>query len=157
MSATVSPPKARRGALAWIIPLVGLLIALGLGYGALDIVLDHRSMARNAIPTEGRMTGGYRQVTSGRSRSTSYYPTFSYWTADRRVVLGTVSDEMDQSDIRAGRTLPLRYDPQDPTKVRLASALEGGPGVLPWILGGLAILMAAISVIPLVTGRRVKV
>lgn len=132
--------------------VLGLLIALGLGYGALHLLLESRQMAATGVAVEGRMTGSYREVSS-RGRVTSTYPTFSYRTPEGRVVLGTVSDDVPREQIQPGRTVPLRYDPQDPTKVRLAAALEGGPGALVWILAGLALVVAIPSVLGLF-GRR---
>ncbi|WP_431284463.1 DUF3592 domain-containing protein [Humitalea sp. 24SJ18S-53] len=137
--------------------IIGILIALGIGAGAASLVRDYVHMLTHGVTTEGRMTGRYREVTStGRGHAVSLHPWFSYRTADGSIITATVSDAMDLADIRAGRTMPLRYDPADPSVLRLAEALEAGPGALPWILGGLALIVGGLSVFGLVTGRSLR-
>lgn len=131
-------PRPRPGPKRWVL-LLGVLIALAVGYGAWTTVRDHQHMAGVGIAAEGRLTGRYREVTSaGRGRATSYYPVVSFRTADGRVVVASAADAVAQGEIQPGRVVAVRYDPSDPWKVRLAEAVDGGPGALPWILGGLA-------------------
>ncbi|MCK8787536.1 DUF3592 domain-containing protein [Roseomonas sp. NAR14] len=129
--------------------VASLLIAVALFVGAAILVRDYRHMSRDGIPVEGRMTGSYERVTHTRNGSvtgTDYNPSFSYLTREGATVIGTVPDSVDYAEIRPGRTMALRYDPENPKDVRLASALEGGPGVLPWLFAGLGVLVAWFSV-----------
>ena len=154
----MEPPnsRTRSGPSRWVY-LVGVLLALGIGYGAWTLVRDHQHMARVGIAVDGSMTGRYREVMStGRGRTTSYYPGVSFRTADGRVVMASAANAVPQSDIQPGRVVALRYDPSDPSTVRLAADLDGGPGVLPWILGGLALLVGVLSVLGVVRGRTAR-
>jgi hypothetical protein len=142
---------ARAPVKRWVCVL-GLLIAFGLAWGGWAVVQDHQRVAASGVEVEGRMTGGYREVTSrrgGRVVSTSYYPTFSYRTADGRISLGTVSDAIERNEIRAGRTMPLLMVPGDPPVVRIAAEVAAGPGALPWVLGGLALALGVPSALGL--------
>ncbi|WP_211877852.1 DUF3455 domain-containing protein [Plastoroseomonas hellenica] len=149
--APARPPVKR-----WVCVL-GLLIAFGLGWGGWAVVQDHQRAATTGSEVEGRMTGGYREVTSrrgGRVVSTSYYPTFSYRTAEGRIALGTVSDAIERAEIGVGRTMLLRVVPGDPPTVRIAAELAAGPGAVPWVLGGLALALGIPSAIGLFRRRR---
>lgn len=149
--APARPPVKR-----WVCVL-GLLIAFGLGWGGLAVVQDHQRALTAGVEVEGRMTGGYREVTSrrgGRVVSVSYYPTFSYRTAEGRIALGTTSDAIERNEIGVGRTMLLRVIPGDPPVVRIAAELAGGPGVLPWILGGLALALGIPSALGVLRRRR---
>ncbi len=149
MSATAPPvPILKR----WVFA-IGLLIAALPGYGAVSKVQEHRR-ATTMVAVEGRMTGGYREVTSRRVTST--YPNVSFRTAEGRVVVAAAADALDRGEIRAGRSIALRYDPTEPSKVHLAEAVASGPGVLPWILGLLALLVGIPSVWGLLTGRPLR-
>jgi hypothetical protein len=130
---------------AWVY-WAGLLAAFGLAFGAYSIVHEDRRMLASGVAVEGRMTGSYQQVDStrnGRVTSTVYHPSFSYTTDDGRIMVWRVSDDVDLADIRRGRAMRLRYDPDDPSRIRLEAALQAGSGVGPWILGGAALLVGA--------------
>ncbi|WP_426954087.1 DUF3592 domain-containing protein [Muricoccus radiodurans] len=145
------PPVKR-----WICVL-GLLAAFGLSWGAWALVQDHQRAATSGIEVEGRMTGGYREVQSRRGNrvvSTTFYPSFSYRTPEGRVALATVSDSVEREEIRAGRTMPLRFVPGDPPVIRLASAVAGGPGAWPWVLAAFAMALGIPSAMGLLRRRQ---
>ena len=140
-----------------LLATLGLALALGLAWATLGMVQDYRRMAGNGIAAEGRMTGSVREVrSSGRGRTTSHYPGFSFRTAEGRIVLATSADAVEPGEIRAGRVMPLLYDPADPSVIRLAKAVGDGPGALPWLLGGLSLLLGGAAGWSLVTGRAIR-
>lgn len=148
--------SARAPVKRWVCVL-GLLIAFGLGWGGLAAVQDHQRTVASGVEVEGRMTGGYREVTSrrgGRVVSVNYYPAFSYRAAEGRIALGTSSDAIERTEMWVGRTMPLLIVPGDPPVVRIAAAVTAGPGAAPWILGGLALVVGALSAIGLLRRRR---
>jgi Protein of unknown function (DUF3592) len=138
-----SPARAQR----WL-SVFGLMIACLLGYAAVATVQDYRHMAASGKIVEGRMTGSYRQEQTRRNGtliSVKNYPTFSYRTEKGEFFQGTVSDPVQESTIEPGRTMSLRYDPDKPTYIRLAAAVDDGPGFMPWVLGAAALLFGALS------------
>jgi hypothetical protein len=101
------------------------------------------------------MIGAYREV---RARGApSLYPTVSYRTKEGRVIVGGLEHSVDMAEIQRGRVVALRYDPDAPERVHLASAVAGGAGVLPWILAGLGVGVAPLGLIVLARGRAVRV
>lgn len=154
--AAAGQAPARAPVKRWVCVL-GLLIAFGLAWGGLAVVQDHQRTVASGVEVEGRMTGGYREVTSrrgGRVVSVNYYPAFSYRTPDGRISLGTASDAIERTEMWVGRTMPLRVVPGDPPVVRIAAAVAAGPGAVPWILGGLALVVGTLSAIGLLRRRR---
>ncbi|MES2713493.1 MAG: DUF3592 domain-containing protein [Pseudomonadota bacterium] len=138
-----------------IVAAVALAIGVGLGVGSWQIWSTHDRMARVGVEVEGRMTGAYREV---RARGgSSLYPTVSYRTREGRVIIGPVEHAVDMAEIQRNRVVALRYDPDTPDRVHLASAVAGGAGVLPWILAVLGLGTAALGVTVLVRGRAVRV
>ncbi len=145
------PPPKRR------IFILGLLIAVALGYGAWSTYRDHARLVSSGVSVEGRMTGRFREMQStGRGRVTSYYPIVSFRTAEGRVVVTAAVDPLDREAMVAGQAVRLRYDPADPFIVHLADALANGPGLTPWILGGSSAVVALLSAWGLFAGRPLR-
>jgi hypothetical protein len=126
--------------------LVLFCLAIGgvLGWGAWSQARDHWTLASRGVAAEGRVLG-YEEV-RGR-RSTTTYPVLGFRTPDGRVVRARSGVSATPSELPAGSPVRVVYDPADPaSNARTAAALAAGPGVTPWILGGLATLMAALGV-----------
>ncbi|MDB5318031.1 MAG: hypothetical protein JWO24_3875 [Rhodospirillales bacterium] len=117
---------AKIGASVWPVRVAGAIaitIAIGLGFAAWKIGATHHRMARAGVAVEGRMTGAYREV---RARGApSLYPTVSYRTTEGRVIVGGLEHSVDMAEIQRRRVVALRYDPDAPERVHLASAMAG--------------------------------
>ena len=153
-AAAQAPPTA--SGKRWRLYTLGLLVAAGLAWWTWSLLQDHWRISATGIQVEGTMTGSYRQVQSTRSGTvtgTTYNPTFSYRTPQGNVVLGTVQDSVDRAEIERGRRMALIHDPQDPFSVRLASGLAAGPGLAPWVIGILALVVGIPSLIGLMRRR----
>lgn len=139
---------------ARVAAVVALAIGIGLGVGAWQIWSTHDRMARVGVEVEGRMTGSYREV---RARGgSSLYPTVSFRTREGRVIVGPLEHAVDVAEIQRNRVVALRYDPDAPDRVHLASNVAGGAGVLPWILAGMGLGVGALGAMVLVRGRPVR-
>lgn len=124
--------------------LVLFCLAVGgvLGWGAWSQLRDHWILASRGVEAEARVLG-YEEV-RGR-RSTTTYPVLGFRTRDGRLVRATSGVS---AALPAGSAVRIVYDPADPAaNARPVAALAAGPGVTPWILGGLATLMAGLGII----------
>lgn len=122
--------------------VIGLLLALGFGYGAWITAGEHRHMVLVGKVADGTITGHKEVRHTGRRGtylSTTYHPTFRYRIGNGREVEGTVPQALDPGEIEIGRVVRVIYDPAEPTAVHLASAIEAGPGATPWSLGAAAL------------------
>ncbi|WP_188965868.1 DUF3592 domain-containing protein [Neoroseomonas lacus] len=102
----------------------------------------HWSLASRGQRTEAAIVG-YDEV-RGR-RSTTWYPVFQFTTPDGRRVQAASGVSAEPAQLRRGNRVTVVYDPAHPETVQQASALEGGPGVTPWILAAMALLMFALA------------
>ncbi|MEO3473073.1 DUF3592 domain-containing protein [Roseomonas sp. CAU 1739] len=102
----------------------------------------HWTLASRGQRTEAAIVG-YDEV-RGR-RSTTWYPVFQFATADGRRVRAASGASAEPAQSPAGSRVTVVYDPAHPATVQQASALEAGPGVTPWILGAMALLMFALA------------
>ena len=139
--------------------LIGLLLATGFGYGAWMWTADHRHMQAVGRATEGTIVGrredrGRGRGVSGGEQYVSWRPVFRFPAAEGTSVEAVAQQRMEPDDIRVGRTMPIVYDPADPTQVYLATALAKGPGFTPWLLGGVALSIGAASLFFLRRSRR---
>ena len=109
--------------------------------------VDRHILAVGRI-VDGTITGEQEVRTSGRRGvvSITYRPTFRFRTADGKDVEATATDKMDRAGIVPGRVMRVMYDPGEPSYVRIASVVEEDDGSLPWTFGGLAAVVAALSV-----------
>ncbi len=128
---------------------VALLVALGVGHGYWTTLEEHWRLASTGVATDGTIVSDqevqYRAGRTGASgASVAYTPTFRYRTAEGRVVEGTVPESLPRDEIRPGRIMRVVYDPANPTTVRLASAVERGPGFFLWLESGLLGLFIAL-------------
>jgi len=126
--------------------LLGVIFALvGAGLAALawSMVADVRRLAASGVRVEAQVV----TVDEFRRRGvSSYVPTFVFRTADGRVVRERSSETLSSMDeFSGGRRVTVIYDPADPSRVRLASSVAAGAGVLPWIIGGFALAAFALA------------
>lgn len=118
--------------LAVIFGVLGLGLAAVTGYQ----VAEAGALAANGVRVEAQAVSVDR---FDRRGTLSYVPTFVFRTPDGRVVRQKSSETLtSDAEIAGGRRVMVVYDPKDTTRVRLASSVDGGVGVLPWVLGVLA-------------------
>ena len=134
-----APAQARPIGLAVIFGV----LAMGLAGVTWYQVADARALAARGVRVEAQVVS-VDQFT--RRGSVSYVPTFSFRTAEGRVMRErSVETLTSNEEFAGGRRVAVVYDPTDTSRVRLASSVDGGVGVLPWILGGLAALSLAVA------------
>lgn len=126
---------------------VGLAVIFGvLGLGLAGVtwyqVADARALATRGIRAEAQVVAVDRYTQRGVA---SYVPTFTFRTAEGRVVRERSSETLTSDAEFTGGRVAVVYDPADTSRVRLASSVDGGVGVLPWVLGGLAALCFAVA------------
>jgi hypothetical protein len=119
---------------------VAFFAALGglFAYHAWSQASDYLALSSRGQRTEAMVVG--HEEARGR-RSTTWYPVLRFVTAEGRQVEAASGVAAAPSDLPRGRRVQVVYDPAEPTNLRPAAAFEAGPGVTPWILGGLALLM----------------
>lgn len=134
-----APARARPIGLAVIFGVLGLGLAGVTWYQVADV----RALAARGVRAEAQVVSVDQFSKRG---SVSYVPTFSFRTAEGRVVRERSAETLTSNEeFSGGRRVAVVYDPTDPSRVRLASSVDGGVGVLPWILGGLAALSLAVA------------
>jgi hypothetical protein len=137
-TATKAAPRKPVG-LAVIFGVLGL----GLAGAAWYQVSDARALATRGVRTEAQVASVDRYTRRGTE---SYVPTFTFRTAEGRVVRERSSETYSSNEeFAGGRRVAIVYDPTDTSRVRLASSVDGGVGILAWLLGGLAALSLAVA------------
>ncbi|QQS14781.1 MAG: DUF3592 domain-containing protein [Rhodospirillales bacterium] len=126
--------------------LLVLIFALaGIGFAALawSLAADAMRLAAKGVRVEAQVVSIDEH---GRRGAASYTPTFQFRTTDGRVVRERSSESVSsKAEIAGGRRVAVVYDPDRTSNVRLASSVDAGPGVLPWIFGGFAIAAFALA------------
>lgn len=102
---------------------------------ALQMYYDHRILQERGLVA----TGDVVAVSYGKSGT---HATVRFTTADGKTVQADVSNPGDETEVKVGAQMPIRYDPKDPTG-RVGDA-NGGAGPF-WSvgLGGVVLLVAA--------------
>jgi len=119
------------------------VLGLGLGVACWYQVADARVLAASGVRAEAQVVSVDRFTRRGVE---SFVPTFTFRTADGRVVRERSSETLSSdTEFADGRRVAVVYDPADTSRVRLASSVDGGIGVLAWVLGGLAALSFAVA------------
>lgn len=139
-SETGGAPAAPKPAPRKPVGLAVIFGALGLGLGAAAWyqVADAQALATRGVRTDAQVVSVDQYTKRG---SASFVPTFTVRTADGRVVRERSSETLtSDAELGGGRRVAVVYDPADTSRVRLASSVDGGVGVLPFVLGGLAAL-----------------
>ncbi|MER7001708.1 DUF3592 domain-containing protein [Dactylosporangium sp. NPDC000555] len=102
---------------------------------ALQMYYDHRILQERGLVT----TGDVVAVSYGKSGPSA---AVRFTTADGKTVQADVSDTGDETELKVGAQMQIRYDPKDPTG-RVEDA-NGGAGAF-WLvsLSGVVLLVAA--------------
>lgn len=129
-----------------IFTLVGAVFVVS----GIRTVLEHRRFLHTAVRVPGTVTALRTEHSSSSSssgtRSVVYRPVLRFTTVDGRIVETASPFASNPAPARVGASLPVLYDPADPTKARQAGA--GGSGTFHGLIftaGGL--LFAIIGVI----------
>ncbi|MFB9835668.1 DUF3592 domain-containing protein [Actinoallomurus acaciae] len=130
-----------------IFTLVGsIFVVLGI-----RTVLEHRRFLHTAIRVPGTVTELRTEYSSSSSSSSStrsvvYRPVLRFTTMDGRIVETTSPFAANPAPARVGASLPVLYDPADPTKARQAGT--GGSGTFHGLIfTAVGLLFAIIGVI----------
>lgn len=113
----------------------------------------HWTLASRGQRTEAAIIG--HDEVRGR-RSTTWYPVFQFTTTDGRRVQASSGASAEPAQSPRGSRVTVVYDPANPQTVQQATALEGGVGITPWILGLMALLMFALASVFLLPRRPTK-
>jgi hypothetical protein len=139
-------------------PLVPVLVAGALAMLAGAFFLWRGWLIRRAdAGFVGRSVATTAEVTDLRlldnnpwdgERETRWYPVVRFALPDGRVVEAQTVYGADPAPTRPGRTEPVRYDPEDPTRVMLAHGVTrpGTLGVLFTVLGVGGILVGLLAI-----------
>ncbi|WP_330186353.1 DUF3592 domain-containing protein [Dactylosporangium sp. AC04546] len=102
---------------------------------ALQMYYDHRTLQERGLVT----TGDVVAVSYSKSGPNA---AVRFTTADGRTVQANVSNSGDETEVKVGARIQIRYDPEDPTG-RVEDA-NGGAGPF-WTvgLGGVVLLVGA--------------
>jgi len=129
MSAAAASPRRQ-----WGSGLFLLLMAAGFVAAAWWWTADAYDFAARSLPAEGTVVGVQEQ--RDRKGRVSTYPIYRFRLAEGKEVQATSSVSVGAT--ARGERVSVRYDPEDPSRVRPASAV-GGPGFAPWVLGVFAL------------------
>jgi hypothetical protein len=128
-----------------IFTLIGAIFVVS----GIRTVLEHRRFLHTAVRVPGTVTAlrtEYSSSSSSSTRSVVYRPVLRFTTVDGRIVETASPFAANPAPARVGASLPVLYDPADPTKARQAGA--GGSGTFHGVIftaGGL--LFGVIGVI----------
>lgn len=134
-------------------------IGFAIFFGALGLLFayfswsqfnDHWTLSTNGERAQGVIVG-YDTV-RGR-RSTTYYPVLRYTTREGAAVQASATGSASPEDLPRGSRVALVYEKGNPSHVRLAAAVDSGPGFTPWFLGFLALVMFALGSVFLLPAR----
>ena len=108
-------------------------------------IIRTRSFLKRAVDAEGLVVG---MKTSSTSKGTSHSPITEYKTADGVVHRITESSGSSHPGVQVGDTVPVKYDPAEPAKGRLAKPyyLWGFGGFFVFL--GLIFAIAAVAIVP---------
>ncbi|GAA4494026.1 hypothetical protein GCM10023191_032460 [Actinoallomurus oryzae] len=128
-----------------IFTLIGAIFVVS----GIRTVREHRRFLHTAVRVTGTVTAlrtEYSSSSSSNTRSVVYRPVLRFTTVDGRIVETASPFAANPAPARVGASLPVLYDPADPTKARQAGA--GGSGTFHGVIftaGGL--LFGVIGVI----------
>jgi hypothetical protein len=130
---------------------IGVLL-LGIGTALAVSTATFQASAERTEGTVVALTERTSTSNSGR-RSTAWYPTVEYTVDGRRYSFessgGTNPPSYDEGD-----TVPVAYDPSDPSEAQIASFWSAY--LAPIILGGIGIVFAPLGTVLFVKGRKVQ-
>ncbi|MGP3919121.1 DUF3592 domain-containing protein [Nonomuraea sp. 10N515B] len=137
-----------------IFGLIGLvLLCVGIALAA-----STASFLASANQTEGTVAGVTARTTTTRSsdghirRSTSWYPTVEF-TVDGRRYSFLSSTGSNPPSHKEGESVPVAYDPDDPSNARVASFWSAF--LAPLIVGGIGVMFTPIGAVLFAKGRRI--
>ncbi|WP_327580565.1 DUF3592 domain-containing protein [Nonomuraea sp. NBC_00507] len=137
-----------------IFGLVGLvLLCVGIALAA-----STASFLASANQTEGTVVELTARTTTTRSsgghirRDTSWYPTVEF-TVDARRYSFQSSTGSNPPSHKEGESVPVAYDPDDPSNARVASFWSAF--LAPLIVGGLGVVFTPIGAVLFAKGRRI--
>ncbi|MEV0385848.1 DUF3592 domain-containing protein [Nonomuraea sp. NPDC050643] len=137
-----------------IFGLIGLvLLCVGIALAA-----STASFLGSAERTDGTVVSLIARTTTtrgsdGHARSgTSYYPTVEFAVGGRRYTFVSSTGGNPPSH-KEGESVPVAYDPDDPSDARIASF--GSAFLAPLIVGGLGAVFTPIGAVLFVKGRRI--
>jgi hypothetical protein len=131
-------------------------LGLGLSFaggGALLILIGVfwfwriRRFLKRAVATEGTVLGHEMRASSSSSggTSTSYHPVVQFVTADGQPVQYTERFGSSPPSHDVGETVPVKYDPSQPDKARIATGFRLWFG--PVLVGGMGLVFLVVGVI----------
>ncbi|UWP81489.1 DUF3592 domain-containing protein [Dactylosporangium fulvum] len=103
---------------------------------ALQMYYDRRTLQERGLVT----TGDVVAVSYGKSGPSA---AVRFTTADGKTVQANVSNPGDETEVKVGARMQIRYDPKDPTG-RVEDANGGAGAFWPVGLGGVALLVVAV-------------
>ncbi|MET7336738.1 DUF3592 domain-containing protein [Nonomuraea sp. NPDC005650] len=147
----------RNGRLFTIVGGIFGLIGLVLLCVGVALAASTASFLASAERTDGTVVGLTERTTTtrgsdGRTRtSTAWYPTVEYTVGGRRHSFQS-STGGNPPSYEKGDTVPVAYDPGDPSDARIASFWSAF--LAPVIVGGLGVVFTPIGTVLFVKGRR---
>ena len=109
---------------SWL--FVGSLVVLPAAFGSAFVVMARRRLeASRAFARAGRQMAGVvvevrPRRPGGDRRRLSYHPVLDFTLPDGRRVRTESDSEVNDVDIGPGAPVPVLYDPDDPTRARIA-------------------------------------
>ena len=137
-----------------IFGLVGLVL-LGIG---IALAASTATFLASAERTDGTVIALTARTSTTRGsgghvrRSTNWYPTVKF-TVDGRSYSFQSSTGSNPPSYEEGESVPVAYDPDDPSDARIASFWAAY--LAPLIVGGLGLVFTPIGVVLFVKGRRI--
>lgn len=120
----------------WFIGLIFVVVGIGLVVGSIAAVSRTKRFLATAQETRAEIVG--MEMRSGTNSSRTYYPILRYKTrtgATQEVVSSVGSNPPRYKE---GESVPVLYDPAQPTNVRIHSLAN--VWILPMVLGGIGVI-----------------
>ncbi|TMR92325.1 DUF3592 domain-containing protein [Nonomuraea basaltis] len=139
------------GGIFGLIGLVLLCIGVGLAASTASFLTSAKQTDGTVVALTARTTT--TRSSDGRARSdTSWYPTVEF-TVDGRRYSFQSSTGSNPPSYKKGESVPVAYDPADPSNGRIASVWSAF--LAPLIVGGLGVVFTPIGAVLFVKGRRI--
>jgi hypothetical protein len=127
-----------------ILPIILFLVGLGVSAIGLVLFVRTRAFLEHSQTAQGRYVDVSANDPTGVPERTVTYPIVEFQTTDGR----TIRFEARSGDLSAGRkvgqTVPVRYDPRDPSKAIVDTFVETWLPVLIPLLTGLLLACGAL-------------
>ncbi len=148
----------RNGRLFTIVGGIFGLVGLVLLSVAIAIAVSTAGFLASAGRTDGTVVGLAERTSTTRGsdghtrRTTVWYPTVEFTVGGRRYAFQSSTGSNPPSHER-GESVPVAYDPSDPSDARIASFWSAF--LAPLIVGGLGVVFTPIGAVLFVKGRRI--